>query len=110
MMLHSTSIPTTTFEQYEARAAEILQNHSPVYIFGFGSLIHTPGFEWDDRITGVIRGWRRVWWQGSTDHRGTQSNPGRTVTLVAAPETTVTVRSFFNNLFLSGSRRETVIP
>jgi cation transport regulator ChaC len=52
-----------------------------VWVFGFGSLIHTPGFEYDARVEGFIRGWRRVWWQGSTDHRGTPAAPGRTVTL-----------------------------
>ena len=53
-----------------------------IWIFGFGSLLHTPGFEYSEKRSGYIRGWRRVWWQGSTDHRGTSEFPGRTVTLV----------------------------
>ena len=83
-----------------------------IWIFGFGSLVHTPGFAYTEKATvgvaskgltlapsrpsdahsrpaylpslvlqGYIRGWRRVWWQGSTDHRGTPEFPGRTVTL-----------------------------
>ena len=31
-----------------------------LWIFGFGSLIHSPGFEHDGRIVGFIRGYRWV--------------------------------------------------
>jgi cation transport regulator ChaC len=48
---------------------------------GYGSLVHTPGFKHKRRVEGHIAGWRRVFWQGSTDHRGTPAAPGRTVTL-----------------------------
>lgn len=41
----------------------------PIWIFGYGSLIHTPNFEYQQRVTGYIRGYKRVWHQGSTDHR-----------------------------------------
>ena len=69
-----------------------LDDDKDIWIFGFGSLVHTPGFEHDDVVKGYVRGWRRVWWQGSTDHRGTPEAPGRTVTLTRDPEA-VTVRS-----------------
>lgn len=52
-----------------------------VWIFGYGSLIHKPGFAFSDRVEGHIKGYRRVFHQGSTDHRGTPEAPGRTVTL-----------------------------
>ncbi|KAG7675134.1 hypothetical protein Ndes2526A_g07889 [Nannochloris sp. 'desiccata'] len=71
---------------HEARARDLLTDdsiNSDIWIFGFGSLIHNPGFEYAERRLGYIRGWRRVWYQGSTDHRGTPDNPGRTVTLEA---------------------------
>ncbi|GBF91246.1 hypothetical protein Rsub_03566 [Raphidocelis subcapitata] len=56
-----------------------------IFIFGYGSLAHTPGFRYAPRVEGYIEGWRRVWWQGSTDHRGTPEAPGRTVTLTPDP-------------------------
>jgi len=79
---------------HEARARDLLTDDSissDIWIFGFGSLIHYPGFEYAERRVGYIKGWRRVWYQGSTDHRGTPDNPGRTVTL-EADATAVTVR------------------
>ncbi|KAK9841428.1 hypothetical protein WJX74_005579 [Apatococcus lobatus] len=55
-----------------------------VWIFGFGSLIHKAGFEYAERLVGYIKGYRVVWHQGSTDHRGTPEAPGRVVTILPA--------------------------
>jgi hypothetical protein len=54
----------------------------PLWIFGYGSLCWKTDFAFASRCSGVVRGWRRLFWQASMDHRGTPKFPGRTVTMV----------------------------
>ncbi|MBL8681860.1 MAG: gamma-glutamylcyclotransferase [Myxococcales bacterium] len=54
-----------------------------VWLFGYGSVIYRPSFEFVESRPATLRGFARRFSQRSDDHRGTPSLPGRVVTLVA---------------------------
>jgi glutathione-specific gamma-glutamylcyclotransferase len=57
-----------------------------LWIFGYGSLIWRPDFDYLERRRTRLHGWQRRFWQGSHDHRGMPELPGRVVTLVQTPD------------------------
>jgi len=57
-------------------------NGQSFYVFGYGSLAWRPNFKFESSNVGFIDGYRRRFYQLSRDHRGTEANPGRVVTLV----------------------------
>lgn len=59
-----------------------MPTEQPAWVFGYGSLMWRPGFEYSQRVPATLKGWARKFWQGSPDHRGTAQSPGRVVTLV----------------------------
>lgn len=58
---------------------------SQQWIFGYGSLVWRPAFSYLEKTPAYVEGWTRRFWQASPDHRGTESSPGRVVTLVPSP-------------------------
>ena len=52
------------------------------WIFGYGSLLWRPGFDFELKKAASIFGWERRIWHSSIDHRGTESFPGRVATIV----------------------------
>lgn len=54
-----------------------------LWVLGYGSLIYKPPPHYTLRVPAIISGFMRRFWQSSTDHRGTEENPGRVVTLIS---------------------------
>ena len=75
------SLNTITINQQMNR----FDAHHSVWLFGYGSLIFKPDFPYLERRPATIVNWTRRFWQGSHDHRGTETAPGRVATLIAEP-------------------------
>ncbi|MGJ8585241.1 MAG: gamma-glutamylcyclotransferase [Marinosulfonomonas sp.] len=54
---------------------------SPLWIFGYGSLMWEPGFEYDDRLIAGLDGYARSFCMRSIHHRGTPEVPGLVLAL-----------------------------
>jgi len=56
-----------------------------LWVFGYGSLIWEPGFAFDERVVGILRGFRRAFCMSSIVYRGTPDAPGLVLALDRDP-------------------------
>jgi len=68
--------------------------HTPLWVFGYGSLIWDPGFPVAERRIATLHGWHRSFCMRSIHHRGTVENPGLVLALDAAEGATCTGVAF----------------
>lgn len=64
------------------------------WVIGYGSLIWRPAFPSVEAVPGVLHGWKRRFWQGSPDHRGTEAAPGRVVTVLPEPGAEIGIMAY----------------
>ena len=56
---------------------------SPIWVFGYGSLMWNPGFEYVDHQIATLAGYHRSFCMRSIHHRGTETDPGLVLALDA---------------------------
>ena len=54
---------------------------APMWVFGYGSLMWNPGFEFTERVLATLPGYARTFCMRSIHHRGTDDHPGLVLAL-----------------------------
>ncbi len=65
-----------------------------MWVFGYGSLLWEPGFEFTEKVMARLDGWHRSFCMRSIHHRGSEAEPGLVLALDAAPEAACTGLAF----------------
>ena len=61
-------------------------SEGPLWVFGYGSLLWNPGFAFEAREPGLLRGYRRAFCSWSVRYRGTPEAPGLVLGLDPDPQ------------------------
>jgi glutathione-specific gamma-glutamylcyclotransferase len=59
---------------------------TPLWVFGYGSLVWNPGFPVAEQRVGRLDGWHRSFCMRSIHHRGTEDDPGLVLALERAAD------------------------
>jgi cation transport protein ChaC len=73
-----------TGEALERSLEQMLAEHArgrEIWVFGYGSLMWNPGFEWDKKRVATVYGYHRSFCLWSRINRGTPESPGLVLTL-----------------------------
>lgn len=65
-----------------------------MWVFGYGSLLWEPGFDFTEKVMARLDGWHRSFCMRSVHHRGTEAEPGLVLALDAAAGGTCTGLAF----------------
>ena len=60
--------------------------HTPLWVFGYGSLLWDPGFSYTKAEVALLPGWHRSFCMTSVHYRGTIDAPGLVLALDRAPD------------------------
>ena len=81
---NNTTNTTSSTSSNNSTTSSTSSNSDTLWIFGYGSLIWKCDYPILRFVWGSVEGYKRRLWQGSPDHRGTPSNPGRVFTMLPA--------------------------
>ncbi len=71
-----------------AKTLECRPNNSPIWVFGYGSLMWNPVFDPEEACLATLHGWHRAFCLRLTAGRGTPNQPGRMLALRPGGQTT----------------------
>ncbi|PIC24997.1 hypothetical protein B9Z55_018095 [Caenorhabditis nigoni] len=74
--------PPPPWSTTTTKMESMFSSNQSLWIFGYGSLIWNPGFQFSTSRKAYAIGWARRMYQGNTYHRGDEKLPGRVATLI----------------------------